>query len=249
MGIDKSPAIVLQVTEFSETSCVATLFTREWGKVTGLAKGAYRRRSAFEGALDHLSIVRLAFIRKSAGTLDLLTEARLERRFRGAEKSLERMSAGFLLAELIRLFTEPHDPHPALYDRAQMAVLELDAGDSPPPLTVIAFELELLRQVGHAPMLDGCAGCATALPAADRYMFGVLAGGLLCPACRTGQRLVISISHGAVLAARAIIAGDPAPPRLSPREFGELRGVLNQFESSLLGFRPRIQDWIAGAGI
>ncbi len=82
MAAEKTLAIVLRVIEFSETSCVVTLYTREFGKITGLAKGARRKKSPFESALDVLALVRLVFLRKTPPALDLLTEAKLERRFR-----------------------------------------------------------------------------------------------------------------------------------------------------------------------
>ncbi len=78
----KATAIVLRTVEFSETSLILTLFTREFGKVRGLAKGARRLKSAFESALDLLALCRIVFLRKSSEALDLLTEAKLLRRFR-----------------------------------------------------------------------------------------------------------------------------------------------------------------------
>jgi DNA repair protein RecO (recombination protein O) len=71
--MEKSPAIVLRVVDWSETSSVVTLFTREFGKVRGLAKGARRPKGPFESALDLLAVCRVVFIRKSSDALDLLT--------------------------------------------------------------------------------------------------------------------------------------------------------------------------------
>ena len=88
MASEKTRAIVLKLVEFSETSCVVTLFTEDFGKVGALAKGARRPKSAFEGALDLLALVRIVFLRKSSDALDLLTEAKLERRFRSAQRDL-----------------------------------------------------------------------------------------------------------------------------------------------------------------
>src|ERR671912_2779882 len=97
---EKAEALVLRVVEFSETSSVVTLFTREFGKIHGLAKGARRPKGPFESALDLLSVVRLMVIRKSSDALDLLTEARLEQRFRAAGRDLARLYAAYYVAEL-----------------------------------------------------------------------------------------------------------------------------------------------------
>src|SRR5262245_4333854 len=91
MASEKSSAIVLRTVEFSETSLVVTLFTRDFGKVTALAKGARRPKGPFESALDLLAVVRIVFLRKSSDVLDLLTEAKLDRRFRAAGRDLNRL--------------------------------------------------------------------------------------------------------------------------------------------------------------
>ena len=101
MASEKTQAIVLRVIEFSETSCVLTLFTEHFGKVSALAKGARRPKGPFEGALDLLALVRLVFLRKSSEALDLLTEAKLQRRFRSAQRDLSRLYAGYYVAELL----------------------------------------------------------------------------------------------------------------------------------------------------
>src|SRR5262245_23197529 len=106
MPSEKTRAIVLRLVEFSESSLVATLFTEDFGKVGALAKGARRAKSAFEGALDLLALVRIVFLRKSSDSLDLLTEARLERRFRSAERDLQGLYAGYYVVELLAELTD-----------------------------------------------------------------------------------------------------------------------------------------------
>ena len=76
------PSIVLRATPFGETSSVVTLLTRDCGKLRALAKGAWRPKSSFDGALDLLSTCQVLVLRKTSGGLDLLTEAFLENRFR-----------------------------------------------------------------------------------------------------------------------------------------------------------------------
>ena len=75
MSGEQTPAIVLRTIEFSETSLIVTMLTREFGQVAAIAKGARRPKSSFEGSLDLLAVCRVVVLRKNADTLDLLTEA------------------------------------------------------------------------------------------------------------------------------------------------------------------------------
>ena len=195
MSTEKTLAIVLRVVDFSETSCVVTLFTEQFGKIGALAKGARRPKSPFDSALDLLAICRIVFIDKSADVLDLLTEARLERRFRSACRDLSRLYAGYYIAELLLELTDLGDPHPELYRRADETLLALDR-DGPVAGTVLSFEVAALRLLGYLPALEDCVICGTPASAGqDRVLFGQLAGGVLCPRCRQGQKQVVSVSR------------------------------------------------------
>lgn len=243
MSAEKSDAIVLRVVEFSETSCVATLFTRDFGKIAGMAKGAKRRKSPFEGALDVLSIVRLVFLRRNSGGLELLTEAGLERRFRSAATDLGRYYAATYLCELLALFTESNDPHPGLFDAAVDCIGRLDSSSRSPGLELLDFELKLLTELGHAPMLEGCSGCGCEL-AGGRIHFGLVSGGLLCPKCRQGQKQVIALTEGALRLAKWLQTGGEPRPSITAGDYAQIRMLLNQFENALLGRRPHSQMWL-----
>src|SRR5687767_15876813 len=110
MSAEKATALVLRVIDFSETSAVVTLFTREFGKISGLAKGARRPKGPFEHALDLLAECRVVFLRKSSGALDLVTEAKLERRFRPRGRDLASLYAGYYVAELLIELAHDYDP-------------------------------------------------------------------------------------------------------------------------------------------
>jgi DNA repair protein RecO (recombination protein O) len=246
MSAEKALAIVLRTVEFSETSLVATLFTREFGKVRGLAKGARRLKGPFDNALDLLAVCRIVFLRKSSGGLDLFTEARLERRFRPPGRDLRGLYAAYYLGELLEGLTDDYDPHPELFDAALEALTALAAGE-PPALRVLRFELTALGWLGHLPSLERCVECGRAVEAVGRVAFSRLAGGVLCAGCRPGKKQVVSVSPG-VLRAMACLA-DPASDRwtrldLDPRTRGELRAVLNHYLASLLGRQPRLHSWL-----
>ncbi len=243
MPSEKTLAIVLRVTDFSETSCVVTLFTRDFGKIGALAKGARRAKSPFESALDVLSVCRIVFIHKSSDSLHLLTEAKLDRRFRSASRNLSRLYAGYYVAELLNELTDVGDPHPDLFVIADQTMQAID-GQGNLAREVLRFELTALRILGHAPSLVECVGCGQVVEHADRIGFGQLAGGVLCATCRVGRRKVVSVS-GPVIDTLKVFA-EPDEDRwrnddVDQRVLGELRGVMNHYFNNLLGHRLRTQ--------
>src|SRR5207247_7565299 len=118
MAAEKATALVLRTVDWSETSRIATLWTRELGKVRVLAKGGRRLKSNFESALDLLTVCSIVLLRKSTGSLDLLTEARVSERFPQLRADLPALYAGYYVAELLSDWTEDYDPHPVLFDEA-----------------------------------------------------------------------------------------------------------------------------------
>jgi DNA repair protein RecO (recombination protein O) len=249
MSTEKSLAIVLRMVEFSETSLVVTLFTESLGKISALAKGARRPKSPFESALDLLAVCRIVFLHKTTDTLDLLTEAKLERRFRSATRELSRLYAGYYISELLHDLTDSSDPHPELFHAADQALLGLDQGEAVPSL-VVRFELTMLRSLGLLPSLDACVDCGAEIPAVGRVAFGQSAGGILCPKCRPGQKHVVSVSGGVIKALRCYAdASNEVWRRLElvPSLRGELRSVLSSYISHLLGRRPRMHKYLGSA--
>jgi len=245
VAAEKSLAIVLRVVDFSESSCVVTLFTRDFGKISALAKGARRPKSSFEAALDLLAICRVVFLHKSSDALDLLTEARLQRRFRAGGRELRRLYAGYYVAELLTKLTDEADPHPDLFDLAETSIAGID-GQAEVASTVLRFELQALRLLGHQPSLDECVECGAAVGSgAARVSFGMLAGGVLCRQCRAGKRSVVSVSREAIeLLRQAAAGGEESSENALHAASGEARSVMNNYLSHLLGNRPRLQAYL-----
>jgi DNA repair protein RecO (recombination protein O) len=248
MSAEKALALVIRIVDFSETSTVVTLFSREFGKIRGLAKGSRRPKGPFESALDLLGLCRIVFLPKSSDVLDLVTEAKLERRFRPAGRDLTRLYAGYYVAELLNELTHDHDPHPELFDAACTTLAALSDEQVPVAAAVLRFELTALRLLGHLPALDACVQCGSPIDVEHGAKLGILAGGVLCASCRPGQRLVIAVSAEALEALRTLaepIAPDQVPPEFDRRVYGSLRGVMNQYLSHLVGHKLRLPPYLS----
>lgn len=244
MSSEKSDAIVLRVIDFSESSCVVSCFTRDFGKISALAKGARRPKGPFEGAIDLLARCRIVFLHKSSESLDLLTEAKLERRFRGAAAGLSALYAGYYIAELLRDLTDEGDPYPDLYDASIAALDALEAGENWRRV-VLQFELTALRILGHFPSLRACVQCGVATPDDARVAISPSAGGVLCGACRRGHKGVISVARTTIESLEQLSQPlNSTAEGTSPAIRGEIRGLMNDYVANLLGRRPRMYSYI-----
>ncbi len=246
MSTEKATALVLRVVDFSESSCVVTLFTREFGKVSALAKGARRPKGAFDSALDLLTLCRVVFLRKSSEALDLLTEAKLLRRFRLCDHNLSRLYAGYYVAELLSELTDEYDAHPLLFDNAERTLSQL--GQGPCVGTSIAqFEMAALRILGHHPSLDQCADCGGEIRTGRRVPFAQTAGGVLCPRCRPHHTQVVQVSEEVIRVLKNLTNAESNTmdtAKIHRRTAGELRGVLNHYMTQFLGRPPRLQRYL-----
>jgi DNA repair protein RecO (recombination protein O) len=244
VAAEKALGLVLRTTDWSETSRIATLWTREFGKVRVLAKGGRRLRSNFESALDLLTLCSIVLLRKSSGGLDLLTEARVVQRFPRLLHDLPALYAAYYVAELLADWTEDYDPHPVLFDEALATLQDLGAPATATGPRLARFELVLLRELGYSPHLETCAACG-AEPAGRGLAFSASAGGVLCTACQAGQRERRSLSPEArreLLRLNESGEAWRAPGGLSVR--GEVRQALNYYVTHLLGRRPRLLPYL-----
>ena len=252
MPAEKALALVLRTTDWSETSRIATLWTRELGKVRALAKGGRRLRSSFESALDLLTLCDIVLLRKTSGGLDLLTEARVARRFPRLGTDLQALYGGYYVAELLADLTQDYDPHPRLFEEAVETLQDLADGAGPgsdrllgPRLT--RFELILLRELGYSPLLGSCTACH-APAAGDRLAFSAAAGGVVCGGCQGGQRDRRPLSREAWEALRVLgESGDAWRRPLGAGVRVELRQVLGGYLTYLLGRRPRLLPYLQGS--
>ena len=244
MAAVRSMALVLRSVDVFETSKVLTVFTRELGKVSALAKGARRLKSPFASGLDLLSVCDIVLLHKASDALDLLTEAVLVERQEAFRRDLAALYAGYYVAELLHDLTDHHDPHPRLFDAARVTLRNL--GD--PVLRsrrVLRFELACLRELGHMPALEACVHCGDVVDTSgEAVAFGLATGGVLCSACRPGQPHVATLSGRTLGALRAL--SEPGDSWRDPGlTLGSARATMGAVVSHLMGRRPKMLSYLS----
>jgi len=199
----KTEAVVLRRSDYSETSLILTLLTRESGLLRGIAKGAKRAKSLFDAGLEpfvRCSVVHLD--RRSRG-LVVLTEAAVLETFPGLRRSLPRLNAAWFAAELLPTLSVEADPVPRLYDLL-VEFLECLADAEFTDALVAAFALQVLARTGHRPQLDRCVGCGSAL-SARRLKLSARMGGFVCPGCEGSAGGLVVVREGSAAALRSFL--------------------------------------------
>jgi DNA repair protein RecO (recombination protein O) len=246
MPSEKTDALVIRLADFSETSRVVTFFTRDFGRISALAKGGKRLKGPFDAALDLLSVCEIVFLRKSSPGLDILTEARLISRFRPQGRELVRFYGGYYVAELLSGLTAEVDPHPQLYQESIQTLERLQEAD--PKITILRFELVTLREIGQLPAFDVCVGCGRTADSGGAWSFSVAQGGLLCPSCGKESTAYVRISAGTAAVLRRLAEESDAVIgrlALSPRQFQEAREVVTAAICHALGHPPKMLRYIS----
>lgn len=186
MALVHDRCICLRKTEFSETSQILTLFSREHGITRVIAKGAHRRTKAgaskFDGGIDFLDVGQAVFLHDPARDLVPLTEWSLREGHLALRKSLRGIYLGLYAAELVSRLIEEHDPHPELFQRIESALPELATPRREE--TFLAFEIDLLRESGYLAELFNCVSCGTLIEERGPVFFSCERGGAVCGDCQ-----------------------------------------------------------------
>lgn len=163
---DHEPGYVLHTYPYKETSLILEAFTRRFGRVALLARGARRPRSALRGVLLSFHPLRLSW----SGSAELATLVGAE--WSGGLRSLAGLGlmCGFYLNELLLRLLPREDAHEALFDGYAESLASLSAG-GPYAGVLRAFEKRLLAELGYAPLLEREASSGEPIDPARQYVY------------------------------------------------------------------------------
>ncbi len=172
--ISEEPAFVLHRYDWSESSLILEVFTRNYGRMALVAKGVKRPSSSFRPILLPLQPLHLAF----GGEGEIRTLKGAEWQGGHVMPTGEALMSGYYLNELLLTLLARDDPHPRLFD-VYAKVVQVIASEHGEALesALRAFELLLLREIGLLPLLDAQTLTLLGLQARERYSL-VPEGGL-----------------------------------------------------------------------
>ena len=166
---DNQHGFVLHAYPYRETSLIVEAFTRDFGRVALLARGAKRPRSELRGILNAFQPLLLSW----AGASELKTLIRAEWRGGLALPTGAALLCGFYLNELLLKLVAREDPHAALWDEYEATLHRLTESSAASAHARILrrFEMRLLAELGYALPLTHDADTQAPVDPAERYYY------------------------------------------------------------------------------
>jgi DNA repair protein RecO (recombination protein O) len=233
----KTKAIVLRTVNYGEADRIVTFYTYDFGKLTGIAKGARQSQKRFANILEPISYLHMIFYRKSRDTMAIIESCDILRHYDSIRSSLEKTLLASYLLDLTNHFTVEDKKGVHLFTLLEDFLSAIEGkplNDCLPRL----FELRLLKLMGYQPALDSCMKCRNPVQNGNHYHFSVHDGGLICSSCYSTGVTAITISASTI---RTLMMGMHFEPSqmdslaFSASAADESRGMLNAFISHLLG--------------
>ncbi len=241
--IVKTEAIVLSAMKYGDTSKIVRLYTREFGRLSVIAKGARGTKSKFRSVLEPMNHVATVIYKNSNRELQLLSQCDLIQSFPHLSEDLEKMSVGMTALELVTLATHEEEPHEALF-RLLLDLLEnASTATKNNTAALYFFETRLAELMGFKPDLDVCPACGGQLlaEALGGRNVKITSSGVLCGDCaQYGSGQAVSAGTLRVLQRLQVLDSCSAALNLLlPAPIGdEVRQALRQhLQTHIEGFR------------
>ncbi len=147
-------AVVLKRFPYGDTSIIARCFTKEYGKISVIARGARTKKSAQSAHLQPLSYLDLMFYHKPNRDLHTISKTGFAERWPAIQDDMKKISYGLAILELTDKTLTAEDPHEDLFEE-MIQVLRM-VNTQPQRLNMVFwyYQLKLLEILGFRPDLE-----------------------------------------------------------------------------------------------
>ncbi|MGB6744853.1 MAG: DNA repair protein RecO [Terracidiphilus sp.] len=230
MPVLTSEAVVLRTWPVHEADLIVSFFTRDYGRMKGVAKSALKSRKRFGGALEPMTQARAWFAEKPRQELVRLDQLEILGSPLSRPVDSARLAVLSFYAEVLDESLPEHDPQETVF-RLLVSVLEHTTAVQPDPtrpdpvlpdiaqpwMALTYFSLWMTRLMGLLPDIARCMVCGEALQPGE-VSFNAYADGLFCALHRNGSGSALSadswqLAQRMLRAPVAAFAGEPWPRR------------------------------------
>jgi DNA repair protein RecO (recombination protein O) len=176
----QTEAVVLHARRFRESSKIVTLYTREHGKMSVVARGVLQPKSKYGSVLQPMSYLSAVIYRKEGRDLQNLSTAEPVERFGVLMGSLERMTTGMAIVEMVDAAMHDEERNDLLFDLLVTALRGLNDPGSDESSVQLWFLIHLSGILGYAIRTDECGVCDEPFTPREAIPYSLAIGAPLC---------------------------------------------------------------------
>lgn len=194
----KTEAIVLKSMKYRDTSKIVTFYTKEFGKIKGIAKGARTAKNKFGASLEPISHSMLVFYKKEHRDLHLISQCDVLNTHRLIAKDLNCLSHALAMLELVNTITHHEEKNFLLFDLILESLQALNDAKIQYDTLFHAFSLRLVTIFGFHPNFEFCATCHRMIDenmTSKQFTFEIPRGAILCDQCRLPSVFGTHLQH------------------------------------------------------
>lgn len=245
MPLFESESIVLKSYNLAEADRIVVFFTRQFGIVRGVAKGAKRLNSKFGSTLEPYSTVNLEYFHKDEHELVSIRNVELLRSVFHEASDAKFLGTFSYIADLLIAFSPPHDADETLYRMVSACIVSASNERSSYLAYRVYFELWLLRLGGYLPDWRSCRECGKTIGANDN---AYIRSGfhLACSDCgERGPSPLISAGVREIFRNVQNLSPQDFVVRVIDRdaELNELSVVLRRIITQVIGYEPKLTNF------
>jgi DNA repair protein RecO (recombination protein O) len=201
MSITKTEAIVLKSIKFGDTSRIATLYTKDHGKVKVIAKGIRSPKNKLAGALQTFSHLQVVFYKKRTSEIYLLSQSDTIESYQPLYKDLNRYVFASAALELLDRLITGEESNPRLFELTTATLCFMQSCSEESLEKGFAFfALRLADLLGYKPKFDKCTSCSKNVEA-ELILFSSEKGGIICKRCSRVDQAYLRLSEDSVASA------------------------------------------------
>ncbi len=183
MKLKRTKGIILKVYKTGETTKIITVYSKDDGKLSLVARGARRPLSKFVSVIDLGNFAEFVYYWKENRELYYISDASLLESYDSLKVNLSKFWMFNCLLELVNITTPFEEPNYRLFGLLRAGLDTLNKWElEKVRLLLYGFIMKLLRVQGLAPEMKKCVDCGSKLGNIRAYL-NPSKGGFVCPRC------------------------------------------------------------------
>ena len=176
----KTEGIVLKSIEYQEADKIVTIYTKDYGKITAIAKGVRKTKSKFGSSLEILTYSIFLFYK--GRNLDIVSQTEILESFFSTSKEVIKFAFAANCVEVVNRLTEEREINIGLFNLLK-EVLHYLRESNDPKLLSLSFKWQTMSILGYRPSLNHCCKCNKNVENQKEMYFNIKEGGLVCNNC------------------------------------------------------------------